>query len=166
MKYRFMKKYSQEHCISKMARVLKVSRSGYYRWIYSVESERAKDNTTLIGLISKYQTEFHYAYGSKRMAEHIKKEEKIAVGHNRIARLMKENDLNAKRKRKWRKPKEEKDLKVVIPNILDREFDVVAPNKVWVSDISYIRTKSGWNYLCVVMDLFSRKIIGVAQFLY
>lgn len=162
MKYRFMKKYSKEHCISKMANVLKINRSGYYRWFDSIESERARDNASLIELIKKYQDEFRYSYGSKRMAEHIRKEDKMAVGHNRIAKLMKKNNLNAKRKRKCRKPKEEKNLKIIIPNILDREFYVLEPNKVWVSDISYIRTQNGWNYLCVVMDLYSRKIIGWA----
>jgi len=162
MKYRFMEKYSKKHCISKMAKVLKVNRSGYYKWLSGVESERKKDNINLIELIKNYQEEFKFSYGSIRMTEQIRKADKMAIGHNRIARLMKENDLNAKRKRKWRKPKEEKNLKIVIPNVLDREFNVTEPNKVWVSDISYIRTKNGWNYLCVVMDLFSRKIIGWA----
>jgi putative transposase len=160
MKYVFMKEESQNHSISKMARVLKISRSGYYQWLITPISNRRYDNELLVQKIKIYQKELKYSYGSKRLTIHIKGVEKIALGHNRVAKLMRENNLGAKRKRRWRKPKEEKDLQSTIPNILDRNFDVLEPDKVWVSDISYIRTSSGWEYLCAIMDLYSRKIIG------
>ena len=160
MKYIFMKEQSQNHSISKMARVLKTSRSGYYQWLIAPISNRGQDNELLTQKIKMYQKELKYSYGSKRLTIHIKNVEKIVLGHNRVAKLMRENNLGAKRKRRWRKPKEEKDLQSTIPNILDRNFDVSEPDKVWVSDISYIRTSSGWKYLCAIMDLYSRKIIG------
>jgi|APSaa5957512622_1039677.scaffolds.fasta_scaffold51459_2 putative transposase len=160
MKYIFMKEQSQVHCISKMARVLKTSRSGYYKWLITPTSNRGLENELLVQKIRIYQEELKYSYGSKRLTTHIKNVEKIALGHNRVAKLMKDNKLGAKRKRRWRKPKEEKDLKSTTPNILDRNFDVSEPDKIWVSDISYIRTSSGWKYLCAIMDLYSRKIIG------
>jgi len=160
MKYNFMKEQSQNHRISKMARVLKISRSGYYKWLDNPNSNRELEDELLAQKIKIYQEELKYSYGSKRLTIHIKKVEKIALGHNRVAKLMRENNLGAKRKRRWRKPKEEKDLKSTIPNKLNRKFDVSEPDKVWVSDISYIRTSSGWKYLCAIMDLYSRKIIG------
>jgi len=155
-----MKEQSQNHRISKMARVLKISRSGYYKWLDNPNSNRELEDELLAQKIKIYQEELKYSYGSKRLTLHIKNVEKIALGHNRVAKLMRENNLGAKRKRRWRKPKEEKDLKSTIPNLLDRKFDVSEPDKVWVSDISYIRTSSGWKYLCAIMDLYSRKIIG------
>ncbi len=160
MKYIFMKNQSQNHCISKMAKVFKISRSGYYQWLRTPISNSVLQNELLIVKLKSYQEELKYTYGSKRLTDHIKKEEKIELGHNRVAKLMKENNLGAKRKKRWRKPKEDKDLESTIPNILNRNFDVSEPNKVWVSDISYIRTETGWNYLCAIMDLYNREIIG------
>jgi putative transposase len=160
MKYKFIENQSQKHCISKMARVLKVSRSGYYSWLLEPKSENEINNDKLVIKIKEYQKQLKYSYGSKRLTSHIKKEENISLGHNRVAKLMKKYNLGAKRKRKWKKPKEEKNLKETIPNLLNRNFQVNKPDKVWVSDITYIRTNSGWKYLCAIMDLFSRKIIG------
>ena len=155
-----MKHQSKKHCITKMAQLLNVSRSGFYIWLNTPKSETELNNELLILKVKTYQEEFKYSYGSKRLTNHIKKEENISLGHNRVAKLMKINNLGSKRKRKWKKPKEEKDLKSTIPNLLNRNFNVSEPDKVWVSDISYIRTNSGWKYLCAIMDLFSRKIIG------
>lgn len=160
MKYKFMKKYASEHCIRTMARVLGVSSSAYYRWLKTPISQRKFQDIQLIAKIKKYQEEFKFSYGGERLTRHIKKEEGIKLGHNRVSRLMKEHGLGAKRKIKWRKPKESKDLKSTIPNLLARKFDVSKPNTVWVSDISYIKTNRGWEYLCVIIDLHSRMIVG------
>ena len=101
MKYIFMKEQSQFHCISKMARVLKTSRSGYYKWLITPTSNRGLENELLVQKIRIYQEELKYSYGSKRLTTHIKNAEKIALGHNRVAKLMKDNKLGAKRKRRW-----------------------------------------------------------------
>lgn len=148
MKYKFMKKYASEHCIRTMARVLGVSRSAYYRWLETPISQRKSQDIQLIAKIKKYQEEFKFSYGGERLTRHIKKEEGIKLGHNRVSRLMKEHGLGAKRKIKWRKPKESKDFKSTIPNLLARKFDVSEPNTVWVSDISYIKTNREWVPMC------------------
>ncbi|MCP3921063.1 MAG: IS3 family transposase [Desulfobacterales bacterium] len=160
MKYKFMQRESQNHCISKMAEVLKISCSGYYSWLKNGPSKRNKDNNQLFIKIMKYEKELNFTYGSKRLTKYIKQVERIPLGHNRVAKVMKENDIKILRSKKWRKPKESKDLKADIPNLLNREFSVEEPNKVWVSDITYVETIYGWNYLCAIMDLHSRKIVG------
>ena len=160
MKFQFMKNQSSCHCIKIMANLLKVSRSGYYAWFYRPKAKRMLENEILVIKIKQYQKNVKNSYGSKRLTLEIKEKEGIALGHNRVARLMRENNVGVNRKRRWKKPKEEKNLKIKISNILNRNFNVIEPNKVWVSDITYIRTTSGWRYHCSIMDLFSKMIIG------
>lgn len=160
MIFRFLKNHSHVHCTKIMARVFRVSRSGYYAWRSREESNRSQRNRNLLKLIKKYQRESKQSYGAKRLTSAIKIEEQIPLGHNRVARLMKLHGLNAIRTRKWRKPKELKELSCNINNVLDRNFKVERPNQVWVSDITYIKTTCGWRYHCAIMDLFHRGIVG------
>jgi transposase InsO family protein len=146
MIFYFMKNHSQDHCIEIMAKVFKVSRSGYYAWFRRNASSRDVQNRLLTLWIKEYQQESKQSYGAKRLTHVIKERKKIPLGHNRIARLMKLHGLNAVRTRKWRKPKELKELSCTISNVLDRNFSVDKPNRVWVSDITYIKTTCGWRY--------------------
>ncbi len=160
MKFQFMKKHSSAHCIKTMAKVLEVSRSGYYAWLNRPISNRSLENESLLVLIKDIWERTNKSYGSIRIAREIKKSGFESPGHNRIARIMRRNDIRAIRTKKWKTPKEEKNLTIEIANVLDRKFRVDEPNKVWVSDITYIRTTSGWYYHCAIMDLFNREIIG------
>lgn len=159
MKYQFMKDHSEIHCISKMAAMLEVTRSGYYSWLNRPVSKRQEANDKLIELIKACQKDVKRCYGSRRVTLYIKQREQIPLGHNRVARLMKANNLGAKTYKKWR-PKESKDLKDTTENLLNRDFEVKSPNTVWVSDITYVYTTKGWWYLCPIMDLSNREIIG------
>ena len=162
MIFQFMKDHSTKHCITIMARIFKVSCSGYYAWRTRKKSVRARSNEYLLELIKNCQTAVKRAYGAKRVTLHIKSEHGLSFGHNRVAKLMKQHNLNAIRKRRWKKPREDKNLTCSIENILNREFNVTESNKVWVSDITYIKTTSGWRYHCAIMDLFNRGIVGRA----
>ena len=144
-----------------MCRVLEVSRSGYYAWVKRPMSQRAKESASLVEQIKTAYTESRKAYGSPRIHRALRRKG-ITCGHNRIARLMRENEVVSKHHRRKRSTAtrhgrcDSKDL-------VQRRFDVEEPDHTWAADITHLWTGSGWLYLSVVMDLYSRRIIGWAM---
>jgi putative transposase len=142
-----------------MCRVLGVAPSGYYEWLHQPPSKRAQEDARLLRLIRASFTASHGIYGIPRVVLDLREAGETCSKH-RVARLMREANLRALhgyRTRRWvGKPS------VLIPNLLQRQFTAIRPNKAWVTDITYILTWQGWLYLAVVMDLFSRLIVGWA----
>ena len=159
----FIEEHRQEFDIRIMCRLLAVSRSGYYAWRERQPSAREMAGAELLLEIEKIFAASGQTYGSPRI--HIElREQGIRCGRKRVERLMGENGLKVPRKRKKRVVTTDSDHDFpVAPNLLDRNFTAEKPNEKWVTDISYIRTDSGWLYLAVVMDLFSRCIVGWAM---
>jgi transposase InsO family protein len=162
MKYSFMNEYRGDHSVEKMAEVLGVSRSGYYAWYSRDESDRDRANRELSEEIRRIQKRVKYRYGSLRVTAALRREGKV-VGHNRVARLMRNNGLQARVRRRFRCTTKAAESRPVAANMLDRDFRVGAINRVWISDISYIATGEGWLYLATVMDLGSRRVVGWAM---
>lgn len=159
MKYQFIQNNRDYFDISRMCLILRVKRSGYYAWIKRPKSNRKKENMNLIKSIKIIHKQSQETYGSPRIHS-VLKDMGMQCGKNRIAKLMKENGIFSKIKKKFRyKSKQLNDLNTC-DNIVNRVFNIKEPNKVWVSDITYIPTKEGWLYLCIILDLYSRKIIG------
>jgi len=154
-----MKQHSSEFPVVKMAEVLKVSRSGYYDWLKGREGKRKKENRELKVEIARIHRENKEVYGSPRITGVLRNEGRT-VSITRVARLMKEEGLRAKTKKAYKATTDSKHNKKISPNLLERDFTVYRPNQVWVSDITYIATKEGWLYLCVIIDLFSRMVVG------
>jgi len=142
-----------------MCQVLNVSRSGYYSWLNRTPSKRKLENEELKIKIAEIYWQSRGTYGSPRIHEKLKKEG-YHYNIKRIARLMKELGLKAIQKRKFKVTTDSNHNYPVKENLLKREFDVDTPNKAWVSDITYISTQEGWLYLTVIIDLYSRKVVG------
>jgi len=142
-----------------MCEVLKVSRSGYYLWLNRSESERSKANRRLLSEIRMAHDRSRRTYGSPRVTVELN-ESGVSCSVNRVARLMRENGIRAKQRRKYRVTTDSKHNLSVAPNLLAREFTVDRPNAVWASDITYIWTSEGWLYLAGVVDLYSRMVVG------
>jgi putative transposase len=141
-----------------MCRVLRVHRSGYYAWLRKPESDRALEDHRLLALIRASHAASGCTYGSPRVFLDLREEGEIC-GLNRVARLMRRHRIRALRS--YRRPRYVAGKpSVVTPDRLEREFTVDAPDRVWVTDITYIRTWEGWLYLAAVMDLYSRKVVG------
>lgn len=158
--YKFIEANRKEFSIQTMCRVLGVSRSGYYEWLNYPVSDRAHEDARLIRLIRASFVASHGIYGAPRILLDLREAGERCSKH-RVARLMRENGLRALHSYRTRHiavPKPQ----VLIPNLLQRQFTVSRPNEAWVTDITYIRTWQGWLYLAVVLDLFSRKIVGWA----
>lgn len=158
--YQFIKAHRRQFSVETMCRVLGVAPSGYYEWLQQPLSNRAREDARLLRLIKASYTASKGVYGAPRVFLDLREAGETCSKH-RVARLMRENGLRALhgyRTRKWviGKPA------VLIPNILQRQFTSTQPNTTWVTDITYIRTWQGWLYLAVVMDLFSRRIVGWA----
>jgi putative transposase len=144
--------------VQAVCRVLGVAPSAYYDWIKEPLSNRAREDARLLCLIRASFIASQGIYGAPRVFLDLP-EAGWTCSKHRVARLMRENRLRALhgyRTRRWTVGKPA----VLIPNLLQRQFTVTRPNKAWVADITYIRTWHGWVYLAVVMDLFSRKIVG------
>lgn len=138
-----------------------VSASGFYAWKGRGPSRRQLDDMALLAHIrSQFETS-HATYGSPRMHVELR-EGGIDVGRHRVARLMRENGLKALQKRRYKKTTDSKHGGPVAPNVLDQDFVAEQSDQKWGADISYIWTAEGWLYLAVVVDLFSRRIIGWA----
>ena len=142
-----------------MADLFEVNRSGFYRWENKPPTNREKENEKLKGKIMTIQESSRYSYGSPRMKKQLEKYGYIA-NHKRIARVMRENDLNFHRKKKYKITTDSSHDYKASENLLNRKFKVNQLNKVWVSDITYIWTCEGWFYLCVIIDLCSRMVVG------
>ena len=136
---------------------LKVSRSGYYQWAGAERSLRAEANADLLKQIEQVYREHKGRYGSPRITQQLR-QEGVRCGKNRVARLMRENELAARRKKAFR-PRTTLAGQRVAPNLI-KDLEPSAPDQVWVSDITYVSTLEGWLYLAVILDLFSRKVVG------
>jgi transposase InsO family protein len=144
-----------------MCRVLKVSRSGYYRWLKRKPSRRKLDNQRLDAEIREIYDGSKGRYGSPKITQEFRDRGR-RVGKNRVAKRMRKAGLRSKIRRKYRVTTDSKHQFTVSPNVLERNFTAQAPDKVWVSDITYLATRSGWLYLTVIIDLFSRMVVGWA----
>ena len=159
MKFSFMAEHQGIHSVEKMARTFGVSRSGYYAWRRRARSRREVGDAALAHEIWLVQEKVHYRYGSPRVVVQLSRRGH-RVGHNRVARLMRENGLAARCRRRFRSTTETDHGHPVAPNVLGRRFDITEPDVAWVSDITYLATAEGWMYLCIIMDMASRKIVG------
>ncbi len=147
------------YAIGMMCRALEVSRAGYYAYRHRPTSEREAENRLLVQEIRRLQASTRQSYGSPRIVRALRSQGRVC-GRHRIARLMRQNDLGARRRRRFRTTTNSDHSRPCAENLLDRRFTVSAPNLVWVSDVTYIPTKEGWLYLAAVLDLFSRKAVG------
>jgi putative transposase len=159
VKYQAIKDHACRFKISLMCRTLRVSTAGYYDWLDRSESARACGNRRLLVAIRACHLRSQRNYGSPRITRELR-ETGQRCSENRVARLMRVHGVRARRVKKWRATTQSAHALPVARNTLNRQFDVGAPNRVWASDISYLWTEEGWMYLAVVMDLYSRAIIG------
>jgi putative transposase len=157
-KYAFIKAHRHEFDTALMCRVLEVSRSGFYEWLRKPLSDRAREDQRLLALIRASYTASHGVYGAPRVFLDLREAGETCSKH-RVARLMRVN--NIKVRHGYRAPRPRRGhASGLAPNTLQRGFTVGRPNAAWVSDITYVRTWEGWLYLAVVMDLYSRRIVG------
>jgi putative transposase len=160
MKYTFMAAHEAEFQVKRMCRVLEVKRSGYYAWRKRRPSTRAQANQALLELIKTEHKKSRKTYGSPRVYVLLRRKG-VKCGRNRVARLMRLHGIRALSKRKYHPKTTQRQPGVIpAPNHLNQDFSALAPNQKWVSDFTYIETGEGWLYLAVVLDLFSRKVIG------
>jgi putative transposase len=145
-----------------MCRLLEVSRSGYYRWRNAPPSRRAREDEKLKPKVAAVHAESGETYGSPRIHAELV-EQGVEIGRNRVARLMREMGLCAVPEKRFRKTTDSSHGLGFAPDLVERDFRPTEPNRIWASDITYIWTDDGWVYLAVVLDLFSRRIVGWAM---
>jgi len=159
MRFEFIGRHVAEFPVTAMCRVLKVSRSGYYAWKRRPDSPRVSEDRRTAVIIAAIQQLVKRVYGTPRMHRELTaRGEKI--GRRRVARVMKQNGLQSRCRRKFRVTTQSDHLHAVAPDRLQRNFTPKGPNQAWVADITYIATREGWLYLAVVLDLYSRMVVG------
>jgi transposase InsO family protein len=148
--------------VKKMAMVLKVSRSGYYVWVKTRKTKREIDDEIFLMQIKETFEKTRKTYGPRRITKALNKEG-ISIGRKRVERIMKENNIVPITVKKFKATTNSNHDYPISLNILNRQFNVDAPFKAWVSDITYVHTDEGWLYLAAIMDLYSGKIVGWAM---
>ena len=138
---------------------MNVSESGYFAWRSRPASRRQREDMVLLAHIKSIHYANYQAYGRGRMTEELK-EQGIEVGPHRVARLMKENALRVVRSRKFKRTTDSDHSHNISPNLLGGDFEASGPDRKWAGDITYLWTGEGWLYLAVVIDLYSRRVIG------
>ena len=156
----FMREYQGQYSITKMAKKLGVSRSGYYAWLRRKPGQREKENQELLRLIIQVFEGNYGRYGSLRIWRELVEDFNQRISRKRVERLMKAHGLHAKGKKKWVHTTDSRHTHPVAENVLNRQFSATIPGEKWVSDITYLPTSNGWMYLTVILDLWDRKIIG------
>jgi putative transposase len=157
-KYAFIKAHRIEFDTAMMCQVLEVSRSGFYEWLRHPLSERAREDQRLLALIRASYTASHGVYGAPRIFSDLRESGETCSKH-RVARIMWANKIKALHG--YRTPRPLRGgASLLAPNTVQRRFTVEQPNQAWVTDITHVRTWQGWLYLAVVMDLFSRRVVG------
>jgi transposase InsO family protein len=159
MKYMFMEEHRGIFRLQKMCKVLKVSRSGYYAWRKRMPSRRHKANKWLLERIEEIHEKSRRLYGSPRITDGLH-DQGITCGKNRVARIMQDNGIRAKIAKRFKRTTDSRHCYPVAPNLL---LDKNRTERVWASDITFIRTREGWLYLSAVMNVSSRRIIGLSM---
>jgi putative transposase len=147
--------------ITVLCRVLGVSRSGFHAWRKRPTARRARSDAQLAAQVAAVHERSRKTYGSPRVHAELRAKG-VRVGKKRVERLMRENGLEARRKRRFRKTTDSKHTHPIAPNVVARNFDVGAPNRVWATDVTAIWTVEGWLYLAVMLDLYSRRVVAWA----
>jgi transposase InsO family protein len=147
--------------VGTMCRVLGVTRSGFYAWKKRPKPARVKADAQLAVTIAAVHQRSRKVYGSPRVHEELKARG-VRVGRKRVARLMREKGLEGRRKRRFKRTTDSKHNGPIAPNLLARDFTETEPNRAWVTDVTAIATGEGWLYLAVMLDLFSRRVVGWA----
>lgn len=162
MKYAFIQRHRQRWPVTVQCRVLEVSVSGYHGHVARQASEaprRHLSDDALLVHIKAIHAQTKRAYGRPRIWRELRKNG-VRVGKQRLQALMREHGIRAKGKKRFKVTTDSNHDLPIAPNLLDRQFTVAKPDKVWVGDITYIPTDEGWLYLAVVIDLFSRQVVG------
>jgi putative transposase len=160
VKYAWIEQHTQRWPLGRLCKLLDVSPSGFKAWRAggTPRGDRLSD-MQLLSLIRAIHLEFRGAYGSPRMHRELR-ERGYRVGKQRVERLMRENHIRARHKRRWKATTDSKHDLPVAANLIARDFSPVGPNRVWGADITYVWTDEGWLYLAMVIDFFNREIVG------
>lgn len=162
MRYRFITEYRKQFPIRFLCRLMRVSPSGYYAWLNRKESNRARENRLLLVQIKAIYDASRRTSGWRRI--HIQLgQDGVSCSVGRLKRLMRREGIRGRRKRGYKVTTDSNHSLPVAPNLLKRNFKVSAPNRVWVSDITFLPCQEGWGYLATVMDLHNRQIVGWAM---
>jgi len=159
VKYEFIDQHRQQFHLSAMCRVLHVSRSGFYEWQGRSPSARAIANKELLEQIHQVHDQSRQAYGAFKTWKELKRTG-IACGKHRVARLRREANIEAQRMRRFRITVEHQQIPQAAPDRVERNFHASQPNSIWVGDMTFVRTRAGWLYLAILLDLYSRKVVG------
>ena len=162
MKYALMRAYQDRFKVLRMCRALEVSRSGYYGWCNRKESQRSEENRAVLVEIQKVHEENREAYGAVKTWRELKAQG-VECGRHRVARLRRQAGIEARRKRRFRITTQSRAGMIGAENKLNRCFEVGVVDRAWVGDITFIATGSGWLYLAVLLDLYSRRVVGWAM---
>lgn len=160
MKYAWIDAQRREFPLPDMCEVLAVSASGYRAWMRGGKPDRTRlTDPQAVALMKSIHAEVKAAYGSRRMHRELQGRGH-RIGLRRVERLMRDNGIRARHKRRYKATTDSKHSMPVADNLLARNFTPAAPNRVWTGDITYIQTSEGWLYLAIVLDLFNREIVG------
>lgn len=162
MRFHFIREHDREFRVAAMCRVLSVSRSGYYGWRTRPASARTKTNARLLQHIRAIHVSSRENYGAVKTWEELTQAGE-SCGLNRVARLRQAHGIEAKRMHRFHCVYAARNRDTTAPNLLNRDFTASAPDRVWVGDVTFIATREGWLYLAVLLDLFSRKVVGWAM---
>jgi transposase InsO family protein len=159
VRYGFIERHDGEFGVKRMCAVLGVSRSGYYAWRDGDESARALADRELLGRIREVHQASREAYGAYKTWQELRAQG-VRCGKHRVARLRKLNGIEARRKRRFRVTVENHTTLPAAPNLLQRRFQSPQRDRVWVGDMTFIRTRAGFLHLAVLLDLYSRRVVG------
>ena len=161
MKFKFIADYQGVLPINRLCEIMEVSPRGYRAYRNRpLSPSQCKDLVVLAHIREQFALSLG-SYGRPRMTEELK-EAGINVGHRRVGRLMRDNDIRVERSKKYKATTDSNHSFNIAPNLLDGDFAATAPNQKWAGDISYIWTREGWLYLAVIIDLYSRRVVGWA----
>lgn len=161
MKYAWIHAHRDSYPVKIMCKVLEVSTSGYYDSLKPTQSPRQQRREQIAAAAEAAYRDSHCIYGYRKVHDDLQ-EQKVECCRETVRRVLREKGLVSRAKRKFVVTTDSRHAQPVAANVLDRDFQAEAPDRKWTSDITYIATRQGWLYLAVIMDLFSRKIVGWA----
>lgn len=159
MKYKFIMENRKEFRLGKMCKILNVSRSGYHNYVKRRFSRRESDENIILGKIKEIHKNSRELYGSPRIYQELRRRG-FKINKKRVVRIMRKYGIMAKTKRKYKVTTNSNHSYPITKDLIGQNFKSRKSNKIWVSDITYIRTKEGWLYLACILDLYSRMIVG------